>query len=165
MDGPLSGGSTGPGCRHHSAPTTTNGYAFISNHRQRRRPRNGDFPSRPGPQIRAGQRPAPPSGWRPERRPRLSPREGGSSGPRCFLGARVPRPGLCKSFAPRQLRPPDHPAAVGAQRHQDDHDLPANGSKCDLEGGQKPAGLPVAQACCPECSGVTSVSGAFASPW
>src|ERR1035441_1658953 len=47
------------------------------------------------------------------------------------------------SFAARQLRPPNHSAAAGAQRHQDDHDLPANRSQRDAEGGQKPAGLPL----------------------
>jgi hypothetical protein len=31
------------------------------------------------------------------------------------MGAGVPRPGPYKSFAPRQLRPPDHPAAAGAE--------------------------------------------------
>ena len=78
-----------------------------------------------------------------ERSPGLGPHQPPCFWARCLMAAGVPRPGPYKSFAPRQLRPPNHPAAAGAQRHQDDHDLPANGSKRDLEGGQKPAGLAV----------------------
>jgi hypothetical protein len=97
----------------------------------------------PGHTSGPANRPGSPIGWRPECSPGLGPHQPPCPWARRLMAAGVPRPGPYKSFAPRQLRPPNHPAAAGAQRHQNDHDLPADGSKRDLEGGQKPAGLPV----------------------
>ncbi len=51
------------------------------------------------------------------------------------------------ALAPTSLGPylrANDPTAAGAQRHQNDHDLPANRSERNFEGGEKPAGLSVA---------------------
>src|ERR1035437_5289380 len=53
---------------------------------------------------------------------------------------------FCKSSTAGWLRPPGDSEVAGSQRHQDHDDILADRAKRDLEGGQKPAGLPVI--CC-----------------
>ena len=99
------------------------------------------------------------------------PLRSGRHQPKSFLCSRFPqthRPPSSGGWIRHKCRQtsvkttsPDHPAAAGAQRHQDDHDLPANGSKRDLEGGQKPAGLLVRIAAEPPS---TTAGGPYLSP-